>query len=186
MKKALIIMLSLTLVLSLTACGGGGGGETSSVSPAPAESGSAPSSEAEADEIKYYGIGDAAAVDGIEITIDKIEIIDDLSILQKYAEESVYVKVYATVKNISDEIQFAKDPLLCIVRDGEYDAKLSDESRNRDVWNFETEGMYFEEAIDPGETNSGWMVFQLKPDEKEIIMKYNVMYDTVKFKLPIA
>lgn len=45
--------------------------------------------------------------------------------------------------------------------------------------------MYFENAIDPGETNSGWTVFQLKPDEKEIIMKYNVMYDTVKFKLPI-
>jgi hypothetical protein len=32
----------------------------------------------------------------------------------------------------------------------------------------------------------GGMVLQLKPDEKEIIMKYNVIYDIVKFKLPIA
>jgi len=181
MKKALSIFLSLALIFTLAACGEKNGGKSSLESPT-----NAPSDEAEANENRYYGIGDAAAVDVIEITIDKIEMIDDLSILQKYAEESVYVKVYATVKNISDEIQFAKDPLLCIVRDGGYDAELSDESRNSDVWNFETEGMYFEEAIDPGETNSGWMVFQLKPDEKEIIMKYNVMYDTVKFKLPIA
>jgi hypothetical protein len=46
--------------------------------------------------------------------------------------------------------------------------------------------MYFEKAIAPGEANSGFMVFQLKPDEKEIIMKYNVMCDAVKFKLPIT
>lgn len=185
MKKVLIIILSLVLMFTFAACGEKNDDKSTPESPPPAESGNAPSDKAGSDENRYYGIGEAAEVDGIEITIDKIEIIDDLSILQKYVEGSVYVKVYATVKNISDEIQFAKDPLLCIVRDGEYDAELSDESRNRDVWNFETEGMYFEEAIDPGETNSGWMVFQLKPDEKEIIMKYNVMYDTVKFKLPI-
>lgn len=185
MKKILIIILSLVLMLTFAACGGDGG-KIPSGSSAPAESGNTSSGEAGADENKYYGIGEAAEVDGIEITIDKIEIVDDMSILQKYVEGSVYVKVYATAKNISDEIQFAQDPLLCIVRDGEYDAELSDESCNRDVWNFETEGMYFEEAIAPGETNSGWTVFQLKPDEKEIIMKYNVMYDTVKFKLPMA
>ncbi|AGA68387.1 Telomeric repeat-binding factor 2 [Desulfitobacterium dichloroeliminans LMG P-21439] len=186
MKKVIVLFLSLALMLTLAACGGDGGSEASSESPVPAESGNTPSSEAGADENKYYGIGEAAEVEGLEITIDKLEIVDDMNILQKYAEGSVYVKVYATAKNISDEIQFAKDPLLYIVRDGEYDAELSNESRNRDVWNFETDGMYFEAAIDPGETNSGWTVFQLKSDEKEIIMKYNVMYETVKFKLPIA
>lgn len=184
MKKVLIIILSMAFMLTLSACSGDGG-KAPSESPVPAESSNTLSGEAEADENKYYGIGEAAEVDGIEITIDKLEIVDDMSILQKYVESSIYVKVYATAKNISDEIKFAQDPLLCIVRGGEYDAELSDESRNRDVWNFETDGMYFENAIDPGETNSGWTVFQLKPDEKEIIMKYNVMYDTVKFKLPI-
>ena len=93
MKKTLILFLSLVLMLTFAACGEKSGGKSPSESSVPAESVNAPSSEAEADEIKYYGIGDAAAVDGIEITIDKIEIIDDLSILQKYAEESVYVKV---------------------------------------------------------------------------------------------
>lgn len=185
MKKLLVLCLSLVLIFSLVACGDKDGGAAPEAGSVPAESGAAPADETEKDVAKVYGIGEAAEVDGIEITIEKIEIVDDISILQKYVEGSVYIKVYATAKNISEETQFAKDPLLCIVRDGEYDAELSDESRNRDVWNFETEGMYFEEAIAPGEANSGWMVFQLKPDEKEIIMKYNVMYDTVKFKLEI-
>ena len=185
MKKASIIFLSTVLMLTLAACSGDGSGKATSESLAPTEASNAPSGEAGKDENRYYGIGEAAEVESLEITIDKLEIVNDMSILQKYVEGSVYVKVYVTAKNISDEMQFAQDPLLCIVRDGEYDAELSNESRNRDVWNFETDGMYFENAIDPGETNSGWMVFQLKPDEKEIIMKYNVMYDTVKFKLSI-
>lgn len=184
MKRFIVLLLSLALVFTLAACGGGGG-KAPSESFAPAESDDTSTGNAGNDENKYYGIGEAAEVEGIEITIDQLEIVDDMSIFQKYAEGFVYVKVYATAKNVSDEIKFAKDPLLCIVRDGEYDAELSDESRNSDVWNFNTDGMYFEEALDPGETNSGWTVFQLKPDEKEIVMKYNVMYDTVNFKLTV-
>lgn len=185
MKKHVVVFLVFIMIFTLTACSEKSKGGSPAQGSAPTEASNAPSGEAGKDENRYYGIGEAAEVESLEITIDKLEIVNDMSILQKYVEGSVYVKVYATAKNISDEMQFAQDPLLCIVRDGEYDAELSNESRNRDVWNFETDGMYFENAIDPGETNSGWMVFQLKPDEKEIIMKYNVMYDTVKFKLSI-
>ena len=69
-------MLSLTLVLSLAGCGGGGDGETSSASPAPAESEGTPSREVEADEVKYYGIGEAAEANGLSINIDGAEPFD--------------------------------------------------------------------------------------------------------------
>lgn len=69
MKKAWIIILSLALALSLAACGGGGGSKTSSESPSPAESVNPPSSKAEADEIRYYGIGEAAEANGLSIKL---------------------------------------------------------------------------------------------------------------------
>ena len=187
MKKVLIIILSLALMLTFTACGEKNGGKSPSESSAPAESGNAPSGEAGADENKYYGIGEAVDVDdGFEITIDKVEIIDDLSIFQQYSEGYVYIKVYATAKNITDEKHNTKDSLLRIVRDDNPDPELSDYSRNRNVWNTETEEMYIKEYIAPGETNGGFMVFQLKPDEKEIIMTYDVIYPTdIRFKIQI-
>jgi len=185
MKKVLIILLSLALIITLAACGSDGG-KTPSENSAPSESGNKSSAGVKADENKYYGIGEAAEIDGFEITIDKIEIVDDFNIFKKYVEGYKYVKVYVTAKNISDESQTARNPLLCIVRDGVNDPELSNDSRNRDVWGHEVEGMYYDEYIAPGETNSGFMVFQLKPDEKEIIMKYNVLYNTdVRFKIQI-
>ncbi len=183
MKKALTILLSLTLILTLTACGG----KATTESSAPEKSGKSSSGEVKSDKIKYYGIGETVDVDdGFEITIDKVEIIDDLSIFQQYSEGYVYIKVYATAKNITDEKQNTKDSLLRIVRDDNPDPELSDYSRNRNVWNTETEEMYIKEYIAPGETNGGFMVFQLKPDEKEIIMTYDVIYPTdIRFKIQI-
>lgn len=187
MKKALIILLSLTLVLTLAGCSGDNGGNAPNESSATTNSEKSSSGGSKSSVDKYYGIGEAAKVDdGFEITIDKVEIIDDLSILKEYVEGYVYVKVYATAKNISDESQNSRDPLLRIVREGNSDPELSNYSRNRDVWNTKTEEMYFKEYIAPGETSSGFMVFQLEPDEKEIIMTYDVMYPTdLRFKIQI-
>ena len=95
MKKVLTILLSLALMFTLTACGG----KATTESSAPEKSGKSSSGEVKSDKIKYYGIGETVDVDdGFEITIDKVEIIDDLSIFQQYSEGYVYIKVYATAK----------------------------------------------------------------------------------------
>ena len=185
MKKALIIMLSLTLVLSLAGCGGSGNGENSSASPAPAESEGTPSSEVEADEVKYYGIGEAAEYEEYRITIDKVERVSDTSIFWNPKEGYSYIKVYVTVENIDTEAVSVDETPLCIVRDGDYNAELSDYSRNTDVINFLQDGIFEKAYLAPGTAESGWLTFQIKPDEKEFTMKYDQLFDTVFFRFTI-
>ena len=183
MKKALIILLSLALILSLAACGG----KTPTDSSEASESGGSSADEAKAEEVKLYGIGEAGEDDGFEITIDKVEIIDNpTDILWEYAEGYKYVKVFATVKNIGEESQTTNEPLLSIVREDVDDSGLSNYSRNKDVVKHMVEGIYYKEYIAPGESISGFEVFQLKPDENEIIMKYDTLLDTdARFKVQI-
>lgn len=185
MKKALIIMFSLTLVLSIAGCGGGGNGENSSASPAPAESEGTPSSEVEADEFKYYGIGEAAEYEEYRITIDKVERVSDTSIFWNPKEGYSYIKVYVTVENIDTEAVSVDETPLCIVRDGDYNAELSDYSRNTDVINFLQDGIFEEAYLAPGTAESGWLTFQIKPDEKELTMKYDQLFDTVFFRFTV-
>ena len=185
MKKALIIMFSLTLVLSIAGCGGGGNGENSSASPAPAESEGTPSSEVEADEVKYYGIGEAAEYEEYRITIDKVERVSDTSIFWNPKEGYSYIKVYVTVENIDTEAVSVDETPLCIVRDGDYNAELSDYSRNTDVINFLQDGIFEEAYLAPGTAESGWLTFQIKPDEKELTMKYDQLFDTVFFRFTV-
>ena len=185
MKKALIIMLSLTLVLSLAGCGGSGNGENSSASPAPAESEGTPSSEVEADEVKYYGIGEAAEYEEYRITIDKVERVSDTSIFWNPKEGYSYIKVYVTVENIDTEAVSVDETPLCIVRDGDYNAELSDYSRNTDVINFLQDGIFEKAYLAPGTAESGWLTFQIKPDEKELTMKYDQLFDTVFFRFTV-
>ncbi|NCB75472.1 MAG: DUF4352 domain-containing protein [Clostridia bacterium] len=185
MKKALIIMLSLTLVLSLAGCGGSGNGENSSASPAPAESEGTPSSEVEADEVKYYGIGEAAEYEEYRITIDKVERVSDTSIFWNPKEGYNYIKVYVTVENIDTEAVSVDETPLCIVRDGDYNAELSDYSRNTDVINFLQDGIFEKAYLAPGTAESGWLTFQIKPDEKELTMKYDQLFDTVFFRFTV-
>ena len=185
MKKALIIMLSLTLVLSLAGCGGSGNGENSSASPAPAESESTPSREMEADEFKYYGIDEEAEYEEYRITIDKVERVSDTSIFWNPKEGYSYIKVYVTVENIDTEAVSVDETPLCIVRDGDYNAELSDYSRNTDVINFLQDGIFEKAYLAPGTAESGWLTFQIKPDEKELTMKYDQLFDTVFFRFTV-
>ena len=142
MKKVLIIILSLALMLTFAACGEKNGGKSPSESSAPAESGNTPSSKAGADENKYYGIGEAAEYEEYRITIDKVERVSDTSIFWNPKEGYSYIKVYVTVENIDTEAVSVDETPLCIVRDGDYNAELSDYSRNTDVINFLQDGIF--------------------------------------------
>ena len=185
MKKALIIFLSLALTLTLAACGGDGGGKASPESPAPTESSKTPSGEAGADENRCYGIGEAAEYEEYRITIDKVERVDDTSIFWSPKEGYSYIKVYVTVENIDAEAVSVDESPLCIVRDEDYNAELSDNSCNTDVKNFSQDGIFEDAYLDPGATESGWLTFQIKPDEKELTMKYDQLFDTVFFRFAV-
>lgn len=185
MKKVLIIFLSLALMLSLAACGGDGGGKSSSESSAPTESSKTPSGKTEVDDSRYYGIGEAADYEKYRITINKVERVDDTSIFWSPKEGYSYIKVYVTVENIDAEAVSVDESPLCIVRDGDYNAELSDNSCNTDVKNFSQDGIFEEAYLDPGAAESGWLTFQIKPDEKELTMKYDQLFDTVFFRFTV-
>ncbi len=179
MKKILIIMLSLTLVLSLAACSGGGGGETSSASPAPAESVNAPSSEAEADEIKYYGIGEAADANGFSITIDRAEPFDYTGMLSRPKDGFEYLKVWFTFTNTSNEPVESPDKkdLYIVYEEGPTgdDSDLTSEENSQvlpDVADRNQRYMEDEIELAPGESVSGWMVYQRQTNKSEVTMHY--------------
>lgn len=184
MKKTLIIFLSLALALSLVACGGDGG-KAPTESSTPTESSKTPSSETGTDESRYYGIGEAAEYEEYRITIDKVERVDDMSIFWNPKEGYSYIKVYVTVENIDAEAVPVDETPLCIVREGDYDSELSDYSRNTDVKGHLQDGIFEEAYLDPGAAESGWLTFQIKPDEKELTMKYDQLFDTVFFRFTI-
>src|SRR5690554_4434504 len=183
MKEVLIVFLVLMMGM-LTSCGNNGG-KSSSESSAPAESVNAPSGEARADESRYYGIGEAAEYEEYRITINKVERVDDTSIFWDPKEGYNYIKVYVTVENIDAEAVSVDETPLCIVRDGDYNAELSDNSRNTDVKGHLQDGIFEEAYLDPGAAESGWLTFQIKPDEKELTMKYDQLFDTVFFRFTV-
>jgi len=178
MKKILIIMLSLTLVLSLAACGGGGGSEAPSASPAPAESGSTPSSEAEANEIKYYGIGEAADANGLSIIIDGAEPFDYTGMLSRPKDGFEYLKVWFTFTNTSNEPVESPDKkdLYIVYEEGSTgdDSDMTSEENSQvmsDVAD-RKERYMVDIELAPGESTGGWMVYQRQTDKSEVIMHY--------------
>ena len=178
MKKALIIMLSLTLVLSLAGCGGGGDGENSSASPAPAESESTPSREMEADEFKYYGIGEAAEANGLSVTIDKVAVAEANTTLEKAKDGFEYIKVWFTFKNISNEtIESPKAKAFYIVytegATGD-DSDMKSEENSQVMLEVADRNERYMSRVDlaPGESTSGWMIYQYQADKSEITMHY--------------
>ncbi len=90
-----------------------------------------------------------------------------------------------TVENIDAEAVSVDESPLCIVRDGDYDAELSENSYNTDVKSFLQDGIFEEAYLDPGAAESGWLTFQIKPDEKELTMKYDQLFDTFFFRFAI-
>ena len=184
MKKILIIMLSLTLVLSLAACGGGG--EAPSASPAPAESGSTPSGEAETNEIKYYGIGEAAEANGLSITIDGAEPFDYTGMLSRPKDGFEYLKVWFTFTNTSNEPVESPDKkdLYIVYEEGSTgdDSDMTSEENSQvlpDVADRNQRYMEDEIELAPGESVSGWMVYQRQTDKSEVTMHYYSGYVNV-------
>lgn len=179
MKKALIIMLSLTLVLSLAGCGGSGNGENSSASPAPAESEGTPSREVEVDEVKYYGIDEEAEANGLSITIDGAEPFDYTGMISRPKDGFEYVKVWFTFTNASNEPVESPDKkdLYIIYEEGPTgdDSDMTSEENSLvlpDVADRNQRYMEDEIELSPGESVSGWMVYQRQTDISEVTMHY--------------
>jgi len=172
-------MLSLTLVLSLAGCGGGGNGENSSASPAPAESEGTPSREVEADEVKYYGIGEEAEANGLSITIDGAEPFDYTGMLSRPKDGFEYVKVWFTFTNASNEPVESPDKkdLYIVYEEGPTgdDSDMTSEENSQvlpDVADRNQRYMEDEIELAPGESTSGWMVYQKQTDKSEVTMHY--------------
>lgn len=179
MKKTLIIFLSLVLMLTFAACGEKNGGKSPSESSAPAETGNAPSSEAGADENRYYGIGEAAEANGLSITIDGAEPFDYTGMLSRPKDGFEYVKVWFTFTNASNEPVESPDKkdLYIVYEEGPTgdDSDMTSEENSQvlpDVADRNQRYMEDEIELAPGESVSGWMVYQKQTDKSEVTMHY--------------
>jgi predicted small lipoprotein YifL len=179
MKKTLIIFLSLVLMLTFAACGEKNGGKSPSESSAPAESGNAPSGKAGADEVKYYGIGEAAEANGLSITIDGAEPFDYTGMLSRPKDGFEYVKVWFTFTNASNEPVESPDKkdLYIVYEEGPTgdDSDMTSEENSQVLPDVADRNQrYMEDEIDlaPGESVSGWMVYQRQTDKSEVTMHY--------------
>ena len=178
MKKTLIIFLSLALMLTLAACGEKNGGKSPSESSAPAESGNTPSSKAGADENKYYGIGEAAEVNGLSITIDGAEPFDYTGMLSRPKDGFEYVKVWFTFTNVSGEPIDSPDKkdIYIIYEEGPTgdDSDMTSEENSQVMSDVADRNKRYMEDIElaPGESTGGWMVYQRQTDKSEVTMHY--------------
>lgn len=176
MKKVLIIFLSLALMLTFTACGEKNGGETPAGSSAPAATSTAPSGDGGKEEVKVLGIGDTGVANGLSITIDKIASPDPDILLNKAKDGFAFIQVYFTFKNVSDEtIETPNRKSIYIVYEegptGDDCDMTSDDASN--VLPGKKNDMYYlREELAPGESLSGWMIYQRQSDKSEVTMHY--------------
>ena len=178
MKKVLAMLTLLALVLSHAACGGGDGSKTPSESPSPTESSKTPSDDARADENRYYGIGEAAEANGLSVTIDKVAVAEANTTLEKAKDGFEYIKVWFTFKNISNEmIESPKAKALYIVyaegATGD-DSDIKSEENSQVMLEVADRNERYMSRVDlaPGESTSGWMIYQYQADKIEITMHY--------------
>jgi len=176
MKKVLIIFLSLALMLTFIACGEKNGGETPAGSSAPAATSTAPSGDGGKEEVKVLGIGDTGVANGLSITIDKIASPDPDILLNKAKDGFAFIQVYFTFKNVSDEtIETPNRKSFYIVYEegptGDDCDMTSDDGSN--VLPGKKEGMYqLRKELTPGESVSGWMIYQRQADKNDVTMHY--------------
>lgn len=185
MKQIATLLLVLMLMVNIAGCGGTekGGGEVPSESSAPSEASNAPSDERGKEEGKVYGIGEAAEADGLAITIDKVIAPDPDMFIGKPDEGFAFMQVYYTFKNVSKEtIETPKRKALYIVyKEGptgdDSDMKADDDS---DILPGKKEDMYrgFVELA-PGESTSGWLMYQRPSDKSEVTMHYYARFINV-------
>ncbi len=177
MKRIAILFLTMVLLFSFAGCGGTeNGNEPPNQSSAPAGENNAPSGETEKEEVMVYGIGEAAEANGLSITIDKVASPDPDIFINNADDGFAYMQVYYTFKNVSDEtIETPKRQAIYIVYEegptGDDCDMTSDD--NSDILPGEKEDMYrgFVELA-PGESTSGWLMYQRPSDKSEVTMHY--------------
>lgn len=169
-------MLLLALTLTLAACDKKSGGQQSAQGSSPEEVSNTPSNKAEKQEVKIYGIGEAAEADGLSITIDKVASPNPDTLLNKANDGFAFMQVYFTFKNVSDEtIQTPNRKSFYIVYEegptGDDCDMTSDDGSN--VLPGKKDDMYYlKEELAPGESLSGWMIYQRQSDKKDVTMHY--------------
>jgi predicted small lipoprotein YifL len=178
MKKILVMFLLLSMALTFAACGEDGGDKSPSESSAPSAASSTPSGETEKEEAKVYGIGESAEANGLSITIDKVETAGPDIMLEKARDGFVYMKVYFTFKNVSDEtIESPKTKALYIVYEegptGD-DCDMTSEENSQVILEVPDRDERYMSRIDlaPGEFTGGWMIYQRQADKNEVTMHY--------------
>ena len=178
MKKLMVLFLVFIMIFTLAACGEKNGGKSPSESSAPAESVNPPSDEAGADENRYYGIGEVAEANGLSVTIDKVAVAEANTTLEKAKDDFEYIKVWFTFKNISNEtIESPKAKALYIVytegATGD-DSDMKSEENSQVMLEVADRNERYMSRVDlaPGESTSGWMIYQYQADKSEITMHY--------------
>ncbi|MDI9479230.1 MAG: lipoprotein [Syntrophomonadaceae bacterium] len=170
MKKLMVLFMTLLMIFTLAGCGEKNGGEPTQGS-APTEA------KSEKQEVKVYGIGEAAEADGLAITIDKVVSPDPDIFLNGPQEGFAYIQVYYTFKNVSNEtIETPKRQAIYIVyKEGPTgdDCDMTSDESSVDVLPGKKDGLYeaFTELA-PGESTSGWMVYPRSLAKSEVTMHY--------------
>ena len=173
MKKFITFFLTLMMMISLAACGG----ESPSESSTPTD-GSTTSDNSKKEEAKVYGIGEAAEANGLSVTIDKVAVAEANTTLEKAKDGFEYIKVWFTFKNISNEtIESPKAKAFYIVytegATGD-DSDMKSEENSQVMLEVADRNERYMSRVDlaPGESTSGWMIYQYQADKSEITMHY--------------
>jgi predicted small lipoprotein YifL len=173
MKKFITFFLTLMMMISLAACGG----ESPSESSTPT-CGSTTSDNSKKEEAKVYGIGEAAEANGLSVTIDKVAVAEANTTLEKAKDGFEYIKVWFTFKNISNEtIESPKAKAFYIVytegATGD-DSDMKSEENSQVMLEVADRNERYMSRVDlaPGESTSGWMIYQYQADKSEITMHY--------------
>ena len=183
MKKLLIVFVSLAFVFILAACGGGDNNGPSGGIPQPTSSGT-PADETKKEGAKTYGIGEAGEANGLSITIDKVGAPNPDILLNSAKEGHKFLQVHFTFKNISKEtIETPRNKAICIVyEEGETgdSSNMASEEGSNVLPGGEKETMYRGYVeLAPGESASGWMLYQRLANQEEITMHYYSEYINV-------
>jgi hypothetical protein len=196
MKKLMVLLLAFMMIITITACGDKSGGNQSDQGSNSNEASSTPASKTETEEIKVYGIGEVAETEDLAITIDKVEAAGSDVMLNKAKDGFAYMKVYYTFKNISKEtITSPKRKALYIVYEegatGD-DSDMTSDNSSEVMLEVEDRDDRYMSTVDlaPGESTSGWLIYQRQADKQDVTMHYyskfvNVPPDIVfKFMAP--
>jgi predicted small lipoprotein YifL len=177
MKKLMMLLLVLIMIFSLAACDSENGSTTPSKSSAPTESSKTSPAEGTEETMAALGLGETGEANGLAITVDKITKPGSNMLYTKPKDGFEYLMVWYTFENWSKEtIETPRNTKIYIVYEegatgSDCDMTSDDaeagflEGKKKDKYNSHTE-------LAPGETTSGWLIYQKPVDMKEITIHY--------------